>query len=149
MDIEGLLLQSIEMQHGDLMPDWGKNMQIVKDKDEVYHVVRSDIDAFFDFCNEYFELWIWICYKLTKAQHIMETCFPRHYNKIKVFISNINCQNFNIMMGYKRVYHKNLPFVWKVFEDLDASNTLIFDDTPYRVMWNMAGTYLIFPKMCR
>ena len=69
--------------------------------------------------------------------------------KVNMFMSNKNCQNPNIMLGLKRVYHKNLSDIWKMFEDLDASNTLIFDDTPYRMMWNMPGTYLIFPKMWR
>lgn len=149
LDVEGLLLNSFEMQHDDILPSWTKYMRIVKDKDEVYYLVRPDGEAFLDFCFECFEIWIWSSYKTTKAQHIMETCFPRHYQKIEVFMGNKECQNSNIMMGYKRVYHKNLSLVWKVFDDLDASNTLIFDDTPYRVMWNMRGTYLIFPKMYR
>lgn len=111
--------------------------------------MRPDVENFLEFCLEYFELWIWSCYNLRKAQHIMKTCFPRHWRKIKVILSNKECQNTDIMIGYNRVYHKNLSVVWKVFEDLDANNTLIFDDTPYRVMWNMPGTYLIFPKIWR
>lgn len=134
------------MQHNNSMPCWAKYMRIVKDKDEV-HVVRPDTEDFLDFCFEYFELWIWSCYNLTKSQRIIETCFPRHYQKIKMFMGNKNCQNSNIMIGYKRVYHKKLSLVWKMFDDLDAGNTLIFYDTSYRVMWNKPGNYLIFLKM--
>ena len=32
------------------------------------------------------------------------------------------------------------------FDYLNEGNTILFDDTPYRVMWNMQGTYIIFPK---
>ena len=131
------------------MPAWAQHMRLVEDKNEVYHVVRPDAEKFLDFCGEYFELWIWSCYNLTKMQHITQKCFPKHHTKFKMFMSNKNCQNPNIMLGLKRVYHKNLSDIWKMFEDLDASNTLIFDDTPYRMMWNMPGTYLIFPKMWR
>ena len=56
------------------------------------------------------------------------------------------CQNSNFMIGYKRAYHKNLPVIWELFDYLDGGNTIIFYDTPYRVMWNMQGTYIIFPK---
>lgn len=149
LDLEGLLLKTIEVKHGDSMPAWTQHMRIVEDKDEVYHVVRPDTEMFLDFCAEYFELWIWSCYNLTRVKHITQKCFPEHYIKFKVFMSNKNCQNPNIMLGFTRVYHKNLSDIWKIFEDLDANNTLIFDDTPYRVMWNMPGTYLIFPKMWR
>ena len=123
-------------------------MQIFSDeKGQVYYAVRKDVDVFLDFCFQFFEVWIWSCYTLTKAQQIASICFHEHYQKFKVFLSNKSCQNANIMMGYRRVYHKNLTFVWDIFKDLHGDNTLIFDDTPYRVMWNMHGTYLIFPKM--
>lgn len=56
------------------------------------------------------------------------------------------CQNSNFMIGYKRAYHKNLPIIWKLFDYLDGGNTIMFDDSLYRVMWNMRGTYMIFPK---
>ena len=57
------------------------------------------------------------------------------------------CQNSNFMIGYKRAYHKNLPVIWELFDYLNEGNTILFDDTPYRVMWNMQGTYVIFPKV--
>ena len=56
------------------------------------------------------------------------------------------CQNSNFKIGYKRAYHKNLPVIWELFDYLNEGNTILFDDTPYRVMWNMQGTYIIFPK---
>ncbi len=151
LDLEGLLLKTIEMRHGDSMPAWAQHMRLVEDKNEVYHVVRPDAEKFLDFCGEYFELWIWSCYNLTKMQHITQKCFPKHHTKFKMFMSNKNCQNPNIMLGLKRVYHKNLSDIWKMFEDLDASNTLIFDDTPYRMMWNMPGTcqaHILYFQRC-
>ena len=61
-------------------------------------------------------------------------------------MDNRYCQNSHFMIGYKRAYHKNLPIIWGLFDYLDGSNTILFDDSPYRVMWNMPGTYMIFPK---
>ena len=56
------------------------------------------------------------------------------------------CQNSNFKIGYKRTYHKNLPVIWELFDYVNEGNTILFYDTPYRVMWNMQGTYIIFPK---
>ena len=56
-------------------------------------------------------------------------------------------QNSNFMAGDKRAYHKKLPLIWELFDYLNEGNTILFDDTPYRVMWNMQGTYIISPKL--
>ncbi|MCO5574323.1 hypothetical protein L7F22_028106 [Adiantum nelumboides] len=148
LDIEGLLLKSLEIQHGDDIPSWTGHMRFIKE-DEICFAISPDVDVFLDFCFHYFEVWIWSCYNLDKAQHIIQTCFPSHHSHFMMLLSNKNCQNSNIMLGYKRVYLKNLSLVWDMFHDLHAENTLIFYDSPYRVMWNMQGTYLIFPKMWR
>ena len=120
-------------------------MRIVEDNNEM-HAVRLDAEYFLNFCFEFFEVWIWSCHSLKKAQHILKTCFPMQYHKFKIIMDKKHCQNSNFMIGYKRAYHKNLPVIWELFDYLDGSNTIIFYDTPYQVMWNMQGTYLIFPK---
>ena len=120
-------------------------MRIVKDNNEI-HVVRQDAECFLKFCFEFFEVWIWSCHPLKKAQHIIKKCFPKQSDKFKVIMDYKYCQDSNFKIGHKRVYHKNLPVVWELFDYLDGNNTLIFDDSPYRVMWNMQGTYIIFPK---
>ena len=76
LDLEGLLLKTFELRYGDSMPTWTQYMQLLKDENEVYHVVRPDVETFLDFCDEYFELWIWSFYNLTRVKHITQKCFP-------------------------------------------------------------------------
>lgn len=145
LDLEGVLLATFELHPGFSRPSWTRYMRIVKDNNEM-HAVRGDAEYFLSFCFEFFEVWIWSCHRLKKAQCIISTCFPAQSHKFKMIMDNRYCQNSNFMIGYKRAYHKNLPKIWQLFDYLDEGNTIMFDDTPYRVMWNMRGTYMIFPK---
>ena len=145
LDLEGVLLATFELHADVSTPSWANHMRIVEDNNEI-HAVRPDAEYFLNFCFEFFEVWIWSCHPLKKAQHIMEMCFPTQYHKFKIVMDKKYCQNSNFMIGYKRAYHKNLPVIWELFDYLNEGNTILFDDTPYRVMWNMQGTYIIFPK---
>ena len=80
MDIDGILLKSVDTQYGDSIPKWAQYMRIVKDKDDVYHVVRPDVEEFLEFCFQWFEVWIWFHHEETsQAQCIMEICFLMYY----------------------------------------------------------------------
>lgn len=92
-------------------------------------------------------VWIWSTNRLQRTRNILKSCFPQHHQKFHVIVGQEACQKTDILIGYQFVYHKNLDRVWRIFHDLDGNNTLIFDDSLYNVMWNMPGTYLIFPKL--
>lgn len=147
LELNGVLLKTIEMQHGDVCPDWAKHMHLVEENTSVWHLIRKDAFTFLDFCMQWFEVWIWSTNRLQRTRRILELCFPRHHQKFKVVAGHAACQKTDLLIGYRFVYHKNLDVAWRIFHDLDGNNTLIFDDTLYNVMWNMPGTYLIFPKM--
>ena len=59
LDIDGILLYSTEVEHGELIPYWAKYMCIVKESDNVYHVVHPDATEFLEFCFQWVEIWIW------------------------------------------------------------------------------------------
>lgn len=147
LELNGVLLKTIEMQHGDLSPEWGKHMHLVEESTCVWHFVRKDAFTFLDFCMQWFEVWIWSTNRLQRTHNILKSCFPQHHQKFHVIAGQEACQKTDILIGYRFVYHKNLDRVWRIFHDLDGDNTLIFDDSLYSVMWNMPGTYLIFPKL--
>ena len=96
---------------------------------------------------EWFEVWIWSSPKLQTTHQIIKLCFPEHHKKFTVIVRQGACQKTNILLGYQFVYHKKLYVVWRLFHDLDGINTLISYEAFHNVMWNIQGTYLIFPKM--
>lgn len=145
LDLEGVLLATFELHPELSRPSWTEYMRLVEDDNEI-HAVRPDAEVFLEFCFAFFEVWIWSCHRLQKAQHILKKCFPTQSHRFNTILDKRCCQDSTFMIGYKKAYHKNLPIVWKLFDHLDGSNTLIFDNSPYRVMWNMRGTFLIFPK---
>lgn len=147
LELNGVLLKTIEMQHGDVFSDWAKHMHLVEESTSIWHLIRKDAFTFLDFCMQWFEVWIWSASRLQRTRRILELCFPQHHQKFKVIAGQAACQKTDLLIGYQFVYHKNLDVAWNIFHDLDGNNTLIFDDALYRVMWNMPGTYLIFPKM--
>ncbi len=147
LELNGVLLHTIEMQHGDVSPDWAKHMHLVEENTSVWHLICKDAFTFLDFCMEWFEVWIWSANRLQRTRRILELCFPQHHQKFKVVAGQAACQKTDLLIGYRFVYHKNLDVAWRIFHDLDGDNTLIFYDALYSVMWNMPGTYLIFPKM--
>ena len=146
LDIDGVILT---MFYNEFIPAWAKKMRMVWENDTTCHIVRPDVEVYINFCFQCFEVWIYTCHKLIDAQHILCICFPSLYGKFKNVLGQGMCQRAPFCIYHKQAYYKNLTTIWQIpeFFDLNGDNTLIFDDTPCHVMWNMQGSYLVFPKM--
>ena len=90
LDLEGVLLATIELHADVSTPSWANHMRIVEDNNEI-HAVRPDAEYFLNFFFEFFTIWIWSCHRLKKAQHIMKMCFPTQHHKVKIVMDNKYC----------------------------------------------------------
>ena len=134
LELNGVLLKTIEMQHGDVPPNWGAYMDTVEENANVWHYVCKDAFDFLSFSMQWFEVWIWSTNRLRRTHCILEICFSQHHQRFHVIAGQVACQKADILLGYRFVCHKNLDRVWSIFHDLDGNNTLIFDDALYNVM---------------
>ena len=49
LELNGVLLHTIEIQHGDVSPDWAEHMHLVEENTSVWHLIRKDAFTFLDF----------------------------------------------------------------------------------------------------
>lgn len=142
LDLNGLLLKKFDVKHGEGVPYWSEMRHVVEGDRQFW--VRPDAEMFLNFCFKWFEVWIWSCYRLEKLKRTLQTVFPDHHKRFRRIVSQGKCTRAPFKMGStdKPVFHKNL----KDFPDLPP-DTIIFDDSAYKLMFNTLGSFLVFPKL--
>lgn len=142
LDLNGLLFKEFDEKYGEQLPYWPEMRHVVEGGKQFW--VRPDAEVFLNFCFRWFEVWIWSCSRFEKLKRSLATVFPDHHKRFNRVVSQAQCTRAPFTMGGtdKPVFHKDL----KKFPDLPP-DTLIFDDSAYKLMFNSLGSFLVFPKL--
>ncbi len=146
LDLNGLLVTVVEPRFGEKPPAYADEMlkYDVLDK-QVF--CRKDSHFFLDWCLQFFNVFIWSTSLSRKVMSICNTIFPEQVPKITGFFSQAHCTQRSWQIQRKPVFMKDLSLFWKHTPGYNAQNTLIIDNSFYKVFQNPPQTWLVTPSL--
>ena len=144
LDLNGLLVEVVESKHGQIPPTYAKEMKEYRMQDGRYVFCRNDSHQFLDWCIQFFNVYIWSTSRRLKVHAILDTVFKEQRERLAGILSQEHCRKKPWMVLNKPVFLKHLHTLWECF---GRNDSLIIDDSMYKVCKNLEGTWLITPKL--
>ncbi|XP_038724032.1 uncharacterized protein LOC120015610 isoform X2 [Tripterygium wilfordii] len=111
--------------------------------------MRPSCAEFLKFCFATFEIGVWSSRKWHNLSSVIDALFDKKSKGKLLFIfDQTHCTDNGLKTlknEDKPLFLKEIKVVWNAFEEYNATNTLLVDDSPYKALKNPAHTS-IFPK---
>ena len=144
LNLNGLLCHVVETQE-----DTPYNTELVKHpiNEYCYALCHQNAHEFLDWCIQFFHVFIWSACRRTKLFQVIDKVFPRQKPKFAGILSQEHCSKASWLMQSRQVFFKKLETFWDLYPLYNTKNTLIVDDSYYKVFGNASRTWLIVPQL--
>ena len=144
LNLNGLLCHVVETQEDTLY-----NNELVKHPINQYRyaLCHQNAHEFLDWCIQFFHVFIWSTYRRTKIFQVIDKVFPRQKPKFAGILSQEDCSKSTWLVQGRQVFFKKLETFWDLYPLYNTNNTLIIDNSYYKVFENVPGTWLIVPEL--
>ena len=125
------------------------NIELVKHpiNEYCYALCHQNAHEFLDWCIQFFHVFIWSAFRRTKIFQVIDKVFPRQKPKLAGILSQEHCSKSSWLVQSRQVFFKKLETFWDLYPLYNTKNTLIVDDSYYKVFGNASGTWLIVPQL--
>ncbi|MCO5561638.1 hypothetical protein L7F22_015259 [Adiantum nelumboides] len=90
LDINGVLLTSVDKRYHSQIPTYWNDLEIV-DRVGVFDRYKRDAVAFLDWCLVHFDVFVWTCCMKNKAEKILRVYFPDQFCQFKEILAQQDC----------------------------------------------------------
>ena len=147
LNLNGTLVTIVNTRFGDKPPAYAEDL--VKHTFNHYWEIycRKDSQRFLDWCIKFFNVYIWSTEKEPKVEGILDCVFTSQRPLLAGVFSQQHCTRAPWLMHDEPVFFKDLKAFWREYPQFTPANTLIIDDSRYKVYQNEEGTWLLVPKL--
>lgn len=144
LNLDGLLCHVVKIQE-----DTPYTNELVKHPINQYWYVlcHQNVHEFLDWCIQFFDVFIWSACRRNKVFQIIDKVFPEQKPKFAGILSQEHCSKATWLMHDRVVFFKDLEKFWTHYPLYNTKNTLIIDDSHYKVFDNKIGSWLIVPEL--
>ena len=146
LNLNGLLCHVVETQYDERDPPSSNDLVKYPINQYRYVLCHKDAHEFLDWCIQFFNVFIWSACRSTKLSGIIDKVFPQQKPKFAGVLSQEHCSKPTWVVQNRQVFFKNLETFWALHPMYNKKNTLIIDDSYYKVFKNDRGTWLIVPE---
>ena len=147
LNLNGFLCHVIETQYDDIDPPYSNELVKYPINKYGYVLCHKDAHKFLDWCIQFFDVFIWSACRRPKLSRIIDVVFPQQKLKFAGVLSQEHCSKAKWLVQNRQVFFKNLHTFWGLHPSYNKKNTLILDDSYYKVFENEQGTWLIVPPL--
>lgn len=133
---------------GQCVPSFSLGSVTKKEKGRYVYYIRNDVDQFLLTAAKMAHVYIWSSKLLENLRECIEIAFPLAKHWIKgAFGQQLCTTTSKPFPSRKPIFFKNLKNFWELVEGFNADNTLIVDNSLYKVSRNPPGTFIVVPSM--
>ena len=147
LNLNGFLCHVIENQNGEKDPSYSNELVKYPVNEQRYVLCHKDAHEFLDWCIEFFHVFVWSACRRPKLCGIIDAVFPQQKLKLAGILSQEHCSKSSWLLEDRQVFFKNLHTFWGLHPSYNDKNTLMIDDSYYKVFNNEKGTWLIVPQL--
>ena len=147
LNLNGLLCHVVETQYGDTDPPYSDQLVKYPINQHRYVLCHKDVHEFLDWCIHFFHVFVWSACRRPKLSVIIDRVFPEQKPKLAGVLSQEHCSKARWLVQDRQVFFKKLQIFWDLHPSFNDKNTLILDDSYYKVFENVEGTWLIIPQL--
>ena len=148
LNLNGLLCHVVESQYDEKDPLYSSKLIKYPINQYRYVLCHKDAHEFLDWCIQFFDVFIWSACRRTKLFEIINRVFSQQLSKIAGVLSQEHCSKATWIVQSRQVFFKKLETFWGLHPLYNKKNTLIIDDSFYKVFFgNPQGNSLIVPQL--
>ena len=147
LDLNGLLVHVVEPWQGEVLPEWEEELDKYYMEGGRVVLCHKDNHRFLDWCLQFFHVYVWSTSRGRKVNAILNQVFSQQRVRMGGELSQEHCARWHWTLYEKPIFFKHLSQFWRGFPQFGPTNTLIIDDSKYKVFQNPKGSWLVFPKM--
>lgn len=102
--------------------------------------VRPGVKKFLKWVHHYHDVAVWSSTMPHNTLPIVKHIWGKKMKDLKFIFSQRQCTRVGTMDDGKPIFLKELKYVWEMFPWYDETNTLLIDDSPYKVVNNPPHT---------
>jgi hypothetical protein len=102
--------------------------------------VRPGVRKFLKWVHHHFDVAVWSSTMPHNTIPIVRHIWGKKMKDLKFIFSQRQCTHIGTMDDGKPIFLKELKYVWEMFPWYDETNTVLIDDSPYKVARNPPQT---------